>query len=96
MTGANVDNEGSVPIDHDLLDATVILTYEQIHLPNIDSGARRIAYSIDGTRGSGTVCVDGTAARPVNAGDRVAVASIADERAPTTNIGNWTNLARGS
>ncbi len=77
VTETDVDYEGSVTVDRDLLDAADILPNEQVHLLDTDNGARLITYAIEGARGSGTVRVNGAAARLVDAGDRVIIVSYA-------------------
>jgi aspartate 1-decarboxylase len=73
VTDVNIDYEGSVSIDRDLLDASGILPYEQVHVWDITNGARFITYAIEAEPGSSTVCVQGAAARLVQKGDRVII-----------------------
>jgi aspartate 1-decarboxylase len=61
VTQANVDYEGSITIDPDLMDAAGILQYELVQVLDITNGARLETYAIEGTRGSGDVCVNGAA-----------------------------------
>ena len=61
VTQANVDYEGSITIDPDLMDAAGILPYELVQVLDITNGARLETYAIEGTRGSGDVCVNGAA-----------------------------------
>jgi aspartate 1-decarboxylase len=77
VTGANVDYEGSVTIDRDLMDAADILPFEQVEIWDVTNGARLTTYAVEGGRGSGTVCVNGAAARLVLAGDLVIIATFA-------------------
>ena len=73
VTEANLDYEGSITIDPDLLDAAGILPYEQVHVLDVTNGARLETYAILGERGSGEVCVNGAAAHLINAGDLVII-----------------------
>jgi aspartate 1-decarboxylase len=68
---------GSITIDPDLLEAADILEYEQVHVVDIDNGARFETYTIAGERGSGAIKVNGAAARLVHRGDTVIVISYA-------------------
>jgi aspartate 1-decarboxylase len=78
VTGADVDYEGSVTVDADLLDAADILEHESVWIWDVDSGARLQTYTIAGPRGSGVVCVNGAAAHLVKAGDRVIIANFVE------------------
>ena len=68
---------GSITIDTDLLDAADILEHEQVQVLDIDNGARFETYTIAGERGSGTIQVNGAAARLVHRGDTIIVISYA-------------------
>jgi aspartate 1-decarboxylase len=72
---------GSITIDPDLLEAADILEHEQVHVLDIDNGARFETYTIAGARGSGEVTVNGAAARLVHSGDKVIVVSYAEYEA---------------
>lgn len=78
VTGADVDYEGSVTVDADLLEAARILEHEAVWIWDVDNGARLQTYTIAGPRGSGVVCVNGAAAHLVNAGDRVIIANFVE------------------
>jgi aspartate 1-decarboxylase len=78
VTDANVDYEGSVTVDADLLDAAGILADEAVWIWDADNAARLLTYAIAGPRGSGTVCVNGAAAHLVVPGDRVIIASFVE------------------
>jgi aspartate 1-decarboxylase len=78
VTGCNVDYVGSVTIDRDLMDAADILANELVHVWDIANGARMVTYAIEGERGSGAMRINGAAARLVNEGDLVIVATYAD------------------
>jgi aspartate 1-decarboxylase len=71
VTDANVDYEGSITLDRDLMDAANMLPYEQVHVWDVNNGSRLTTYILPGTRGSGTVCINGAAARLVEPGHRV-------------------------
>ncbi len=68
---------GSITLDRDLLEAADILEHEQVHVVDVDNGARFETYAIAGERGSGTVRVNGAAARLVHRGDTIIVFSYA-------------------
>ena len=73
VTGADLDYEGSIAIDCDLLDLSGILTHEQVDVFNINTGGRFTTYAIEAPRGSREVAVNGAAARLVQKGDRVII-----------------------
>jgi aspartate 1-decarboxylase len=73
VTQADLEYEGSISIDLDLLDASGILPHEQVDVLNINNGQRFTTYAIAAPRGSRTVGVNGAAARLVQAGDKVIV-----------------------
>ena len=75
VTQADVDYEGSIAIDRDLLDAARILPHEQVDVWNVTSGARFTTYAIEAPRGSRVVGVNGAAARLVQKGDQVIIAT---------------------
>jgi len=75
VTGANLNYEGSLTVDADLLDAADILPHEQIHVWDVSNGARLVTYALPGPRGSGQVCVNGAGAHLVKPGDLVIVAT---------------------
>ena len=75
LTGANVDYEGSIAIDSDLLDAAGILEYEMVHVWNATNGERLETYAIAAPAGSGEVCLNGAAALKGSPGDIVIVAT---------------------
>ena len=77
ITGSDLHYVGSITIDADLLDAADILEHELVHVLDVDNGARFETYTIAGQRGSGTVQVNGAAARLVHTGDTVIVVSYA-------------------
>lgn len=69
VTQAELDYEGSCAIDEDLLEASGILEYEQIHIYNIGNGERFVTYAIRGEAGSGMISVNGAAAHKAPPGD---------------------------
>ena len=82
ITGSDLHYVGSITVDADLLDAADIREHEQVHVVDVDNGARFETYTIAGARGSGEIKVNGAAARLVHNGDTVIVISYAayDER----------------
>jgi aspartate 1-decarboxylase len=78
VTHADLEYEGSVTIDEDLMDAAGIWEYEAIHVWNITRGTRLQTYAIKGQRGSGIVCINGAAAHLNKPGDRVILATFAE------------------
>jgi aspartate 1-decarboxylase len=73
VTRADLDYEGSISIDRELMDASGILPHEQVDVLNITNGARFTTYAIEAPRGSKTIGVNGAAARLVQKGDKVIV-----------------------
>ena len=73
VTQADLDYEGSIAIDRDLLDASGILPNEQVDVLNITNGARFTTYAIEAPRGSKVIGVNGAAARLVQKNDKVIV-----------------------
>jgi aspartate 1-decarboxylase len=82
VNGSDLHYVGSITIDADLLDAADIREHEQVHVVDVDNGARFETYTIAGARGSGELKINGAAARLVHTGDTVIVISYAsyDER----------------
>ena len=78
LTGADLHYEGSLTLDRDLMEAADILPYEKVQVVNVNNGARLETYVIEGERGSGTIQLNGAAARLGAAGDHVIVISYAD------------------
>src|ERR1700753_1419111 len=73
VTQADLDYEGSISIDRDLLDRSGIVAHEQVDVLNITTGARFTTYAIEAPRGSRTIGVNGAAARLVQTGDKLIV-----------------------
>ena len=78
VTHADLEYEGSVTIDADLLDAAQILPHEAVHIWNVTRGTRLMTYALEGPRGSGAIAVNGAAAHLNKPGDLVILATYAD------------------
>lgn len=77
VTHADLNYEGSVTIDQDLLDAAGIFPHEEVHIWNCTSGTRLSTYALSGPRGSGAICINGAAAHLTKPGDLVILAAFA-------------------
>ncbi|HVL11472.1 MAG TPA: aspartate 1-decarboxylase [Gemmata sp.] len=77
VTDAQLDYEGSITVDLNLLEAANILPHEQVHVWDVTNGSRIITYAIVGERGSGTICVNGAGAHLIKPGDLVIIATFA-------------------
>lgn len=77
VTEANLNYVGSITIDSDILDAVGMVANEKVQIVNNNNGARLETYIIPGERGSGTICLNGAAARLVQEGDVVIIISYA-------------------
>jgi len=77
VTQAALHYEGSITIDGHLMEAANLLPFERVQVVDIANGARFETYAIGGKAGSGTICVNGAAARLVQAGDPVIIISYA-------------------
>ena len=77
VTGADLNYMGSITIDPELMEAADLLEYEQVHVVNINNGARFETYVIAGEAGEGEICLNGAAARLAQPGDKVIVISYA-------------------
>jgi len=75
VTGADLHYEGSITIDPELMEAADILDNEFVDIWNVNYGTRFSTYAIQGQPGSGTICINGAAARLVSKGDLVIIAS---------------------
>jgi aspartate 1-decarboxylase len=78
VTHADLEYEGSVTIDQDLLDAAGMLIHEEIHVLNVTQGTRLVTYTLPGPRGSGIICINGAAAHLNRPGDKVILATYGD------------------
>ena len=88
VTQAELHYEGSITIDAELMEQADILPYEEVHVLDVDNGARLTTYAIEGPRGSGVICMNGAAARLVQKGDCVIILTyteVTDEEAAR----NW-------
>jgi aspartate 1-decarboxylase len=77
VTQAELHYEGSCAIDEDLLDAADIKEYQQVEIWNVANGERFTTYAIRAERGSGTISVNGAAARKAAPGDLLIIATFA-------------------
>ena len=77
LTGSDLNYVGSITVDSELLEAADILEHEQVHVVDVDNGARFETYAIAGQRGSCELTVNGAAARLVHPGDTIIVFSYA-------------------
>jgi aspartate 1-decarboxylase len=75
VTECNVEYEGSLTLDAGLMEQADMLPYERIDVYDIDNASRFSTYLIEGERGSGECCVNGAAARLVEVGDQLIIAS---------------------
>ncbi len=88
ITQCDLNYEGSITIDEDLLEQSGILPYEQVDVLNINNGARFTTYAIKGARGSGIIGINGAAARLAQIDDLVIICAFAqmdEATAPTHN-----------
>jgi aspartate 1-decarboxylase len=84
LTGTELDYEGSVALDRRLIEAADLLPGEQVHVLNLSNAQRLVTYVIEAPAGSGTVMLNGPAARLGTVGDRVVILAycgVADEEA---------------
>ncbi len=77
VTETELQYEGSLTLDAELMEAADILPNEKVMVYNISNGERFDTYVIKGERGSGTVCVNGAAARKACKGDLIIVVTYA-------------------
>lgn len=73
VTEANLNYEGSLTIDIDLMKAAGIIQFEKIHVLNVSNGNRLETYAIEGESGSGVICLNGAAAHKGQTGDIIIV-----------------------
>jgi len=78
VTHADLDYEGSVTIDRELMERAHILPFEEVHIWNVTRGSRLATYALAGPKGSGVVCVNGAAAHHNRPGDLVILATFAE------------------
>jgi len=98
VTDLNIDYEGSITIDENLMRTADILPYEQVHVLNVTNGERFLTYAVKGEAGSGQVCLNGAAARLVCKGDIIIILTYsqvaendAEDFSPTTVYVNKKN-----
>jgi aspartate 1-decarboxylase len=77
VTMSDLYYEGSITIDKELMDAAEIMLYEKVQVVNVNNGARFETYTLEGEPGSGTVCLNGAAARLGHVGDKVIIITYA-------------------
>ena len=77
VTEANVEYAGSLTLDAHLMKAADLVPYEQVHVVDVDNGARIVTYCLEAPQGSGTVCINGAAARLIVAGDKIIIIAYA-------------------
>jgi len=75
VTDANLNYEGSITVDEMLMEKANLIPFEQVHIYNINNGERFQTYVIPGPRNSGTICLNGAAARKVAKGDLIIIAN---------------------
>jgi aspartate 1-decarboxylase len=75
VTDADLHYEGSISVDVRLMEAADLVPYEKVDIYNISNGERFSTYVIEGPRDSGTICLNGAAARKVSKGDLIIIAS---------------------
>ena len=73
VTDKQLDYEGSLTIDRDLMDYVKILPYEKVLVANLENGNRFETYAISGERGSGSICLNGATAHLGHVGDRLTI-----------------------
>ena len=77
ITEANLNYVGSITVDEDLMDAANLIEFEKVTVVDINNGERFDTYVIKGGRSSGTICINGAAARKVAVGDIIIIMSYA-------------------
>jgi len=75
VTGANVDYEGSITVDKELMGVAKLIEYEKVDIYNISNGQRFSTYVIKGEQGKGEICLNGAAAKLVSIGDLIIICS---------------------
>lgn len=78
VTQADLNYEGSITIDLDLMDAAKLVAFEKVDILNVTNGNRFTTYVIPGVRGSGKICINGAAARQVQVGDIIIIVCYGD------------------
>jgi len=75
VTGADIDYEGSITIDKELMGVAKLAEYEKVDVYNISNGQRFSTYVMKGEHGRGEICLNGAAARLVSVGDLIIICS---------------------
>src|SRR5262245_4823215 len=98
VTHADLEYEGSLTLDADLLQAADILPYEEVHVWNVTRGTRLRTYAMVGAPGAGVVCVNGAAAHLAQPGDLIIVATFTqlDDAAARTHRPRVVRLGPGN
>ncbi len=78
ITEADLYYEGSLSVDKNLMEMANMYEYEKVHIVNINNGHRLITYLIEAEAGSGTICLNGAAARLGHRGDQIIIISYAE------------------
>ncbi|MGF1465165.1 MAG: aspartate 1-decarboxylase [Sandaracinaceae bacterium] len=78
ITHADLEYEGSVTIDADLMEAAGMIEHEEVHVWNVTRGTRLVTYTLRGPAGSGVICINGAAAHGNEPGDRVILATFGE------------------
>ena len=100
VTECDVEYEGSLTLDTDLMEAADMVPFERVDIYDVDNGNRFATYLIEGERGSGDCCVNGAAARLVSIGDKLILASytsggrrdVADHRPKVVLVGEGNRV----
>jgi aspartate 1-decarboxylase len=71
VTDSNLEYEGSITIDSDLMGNAGMMEYELVQVVNLNNGARFETYVISGKAGSGIIEINGAAARLIHPGDKI-------------------------
>ncbi len=77
VTDANLEYVGSITIDKSLMEASGIMKNQKVEILDVNNGERFCTYVIEGTKNSGTICLNGAAARKVQKGDKVIIVAYA-------------------
>lgn len=75
VSEVNLEYEGSITIDRDILDEAKMLPFEHVEVYNVNNGERFTTYILEGERGSKVICLNGAAARKASSGDKLIIAS---------------------
>lgn len=77
VTDANLEYVGSITIDKALMEASGIMVNQKVEILDVNNGERFCTYVIEGVKNSGTICLNGAAARKVQKGDKVIIVAYA-------------------